>query len=143
MMELDISEVAQQSGLPVSTLRYYEERGLIESSGRRGLRRQFDSQVVERLALIAFGRAVGFTLDEIGQVFTVDGRPSIDRSMLIAKADELDDTIRRLTAMSDNLRHTAACPAPSHMECASFRNLLLAAVDSQQSTTRSTLGVLE
>jgi hypothetical protein len=53
--------------------------------------------------------------------------------MLIAKADELDDTIRHLTAMSDNLRHTAACPATSHLECASFQNLLRAAVDSQQS----------
>lgn len=143
MTELDISEVVQQTGLPVSTLRYYEERGLIESSGRRGLRRQFDSQVVERLALVALGRAAGFTLDEIGQMYTIDGRPSIDRSMLIAKADELDDTIRRLTAMSDNLRHTAACPAPSHMECASFRNLLRAAVDGQRSTTRSTRADLE
>jgi DNA-binding transcriptional MerR regulator len=143
MTELDISDVAQQSGLPVSTLRYYEERGLIESCGRRGLRRQFDSQVVERLALIALGSAAGFTLDEIGQLFTVDGRPSIDRSMLLAKADELDDTIRRLTSMSESLRHTAACPAPSHMECASFRSLLRAAVDSQQSKTRSTPGSLE
>ena len=93
--------------------------------------------------MIALGRATGFTLDEIGQMFTVDGRPNIDRSMLIAKADELDDTIRRLTAMSDNLRHTAACPAPSHIECASFQNLLRAAVDSQQSKTRSTLAVPE
>lgn len=138
MTELDISEVAQQSGLPVSTLRYYEERGLIESSGRVGLRRQFDSQVVERLALIALGRTAGFTLDEIGQMFTVDGRPNIDRSMLVAKADELDDTIRRLTSMSESLRHTADCRAPSHMECASFQNLLRAAVNSQQSKTRST-----
>lgn len=127
MTELDIAEVAQQSGLAVSTLRYYEERGLIESCGRRGLRRQFDSQVVERLALIALGRAAGFTLDEIGQMFTVDGRPSIDRAKLVAKADELDETIRRLTSMSATLRHTAACRAPSHMECASFRKLLRAA----------------
>ena len=142
MTEIDISEVAQQSGLTVSTLRYYEERGLIESIGRRGLRRQFDHQVVERLALIALGRAAGFTLDEIGQMFTVDGRPNIDRSMLMAKADELDDTIRRLTSMSESLRHTAACRAPNHMECASFRSLLRAAVEGQQSKTRSTLGAL-
>ena len=39
---MDIAEVAQRSGLPASTLRFYEERGLIASKGRRGLRRVFD-----------------------------------------------------------------------------------------------------
>ena len=37
--------------------------------------------------------------------------------MLSAKAEELDKTIRELSAMRDSLRHAAACPAPSHMEC--------------------------
>jgi DNA-binding transcriptional MerR regulator len=124
---LDIAEVAQQSGLPASTLRYYEEKGLIDSIGRRGLRRVFDAQILERLALISLGRAAGFTLDEIATMFASDGRPRIDRQMLAAKADELDKTIRGLTAMSDGLRHAAACAAPSHMECPSFQRLLRAA----------------
>jgi hypothetical protein len=51
--EMDITEVAQHSGLPASTLRFYEERGLIASIARRGLRRLFDPSVLERLALIA------------------------------------------------------------------------------------------
>lgn len=127
MVVLDIAEVAQQSGLPASTLRYYEEKGLIESVGRRGLRRQFDGQVFERLALISLGQAAGFTLDEITGMFAPDGRPRIDREVLAAKADELDQTIRRLTAMRDGLRHAAACPAPSHMECPTFQRLLRAA----------------
>jgi DNA-binding transcriptional MerR regulator len=121
---LDIAEVAQQSGLPASTLRYYEERGLIESIGRRGLRRLFDEQILERLALISLAQAAGFTLDEIGTMFAPDGRPRIDRQVLTAKADELDRTILRLTAMRDGLRHGAACPAPSHMECPTFQRLL-------------------
>jgi DNA-binding transcriptional MerR regulator len=83
--------------------------------------------VLERLALIALGSAAGFSLDEIGRMFAVDGRPRIDRSMLAAKADELDATIRRLGAMRDGLRHAAACPARSHMECPTFRRLLKAA----------------
>ena len=53
MRQLDIGEVARQSGVPASTLRYYEEKGLIASSGRHGLRRLFDAGVLERLALIA------------------------------------------------------------------------------------------
>jgi len=121
---LDIAEVARQSGVPASTLRFYEEKGLIASTGRRGLRRLFDSGVLEQLALIAVGRDAGFSLDEIGRMFARDGKPSIDRKMLVSKADELDRTIRRLSAMRDGLRHAAACPAPSHMECPTFQRIL-------------------
>ena len=122
----DISEVTRRSGLPASTLRYYEERGLIESVGRRGLRRLFDGQIFERLGLILLARDSGFTLEEIRDMFGPDGRPSIDSALLAGKADELDASIRRLTAMRDGLRHAAACPAPSHMECPTFRRLLRA-----------------
>lgn len=127
MRDLDITEVAQRSGVPASTLRFYEEKGLIASVGRRGLRRLFDAAVLERLALIALGRAAGFSLEEIARMFAPDGRPRIDRQMLVAKADELDKTIRELTAMRDGLRHAAACRAPSHMECPTFRRILRAA----------------
>ena len=127
MRDLDIGEVAQRAGVPASTLRYYEEKGLIASTGRRGLRRLFDGSVVERLALIALGRAAGFSLDEIARMFASDGKPRIDRQMLAAKADELDRKVRELTAMRDGLRHAVACKAPSHMECPTFRRLLNAA----------------
>jgi len=127
MRDLDIAEVAQRSGVPASTLRFYEEKRLIASIGRRGLRRLFDPRVLERLALIALGRAAGFSLDEIALMFAPDGRPRIDRRMLAAKAEELDRTIRKLSAMRDGLRHAAACPAPSHMECPTFRRMLRAA----------------
>lgn len=127
MRDLDIAEIAQRSGVPASTLRYYEEKGLIASIGRRGLRRLFDAEVLERLALIGLGRAAGFSLDEIAPMFAPDGRPRIDRQMLAAKADELDRAIHKLSAMRDGLRHAAACSAPSHMECPTFRRLLRAA----------------
>jgi DNA-binding transcriptional MerR regulator len=127
MTDLDIAEVAQRSGVPASTLRFYEEKGLIASTGRRGLRRQFDPGVLERLALIALGRAAGFSLDEIARMFAPDGQPSIDRQMLAAKADELDTTIGKLSVLRDSLRHAAACPAPSHRECSTFRRILRAA----------------
>src|SRR3954454_18447524 len=97
MRDLDIGEVAQRAGMPASTLRYYEEKGLIASTGRRGLRRLFDARVIERLALIALGRAAGFSLDEIARMFTSDGKPRIDRQMLAAKASDLDKKIRELT----------------------------------------------
>ena len=121
---MDIATVALRSGVPASTLRYYEEKGLIASVGRHGLRRVFDAGVLERLALIALGRAAGFSLDEIAGMFGADGRPSIDRSLLATRAADLDKTIRRLSALRDGLRHAAVCPAPSHMECPTFRKLI-------------------
>ncbi len=127
MKDIDIAEVSRHSGVPASTLRYYEERGLIASIGRRGLRRLFDPGVLERLALIALGRAAGFSLEEIALMFAPDGQPQIDRKALAAKAEELDRTIRQLSAMRDGLRHAAACPEPSHMECPKFRRLMRAA----------------
>lgn len=127
MPDLDIAQVSRQSGLPASTLRYYEDKGLIASNGRHGLRRQYADSVVERLALIALGQAAGFSLDEIGLMFAPDGRPQIDRKLLAAKADELDKTIRRLIAMRKGLQHAAVCPAPIHAECPSFRRLMRAA----------------
>jgi DNA-binding transcriptional MerR regulator len=134
---MDIAEVAKRSGLPASTLRYYEEKGLIASVGRQGLRRTFDPGVLELLALISLGQAAGFSLDEIAQMFTPDKRPHIKRKMLESKADQVDTVIKRLRAMSKGLRHAANCPAPSHMECPSFRRLMKAATDG---TLESRLG---
>lgn len=127
MTDLDIAEVAHRAGVPASTLRFYEEKGLIASTGRRGLRRQYDPGVLERLALIALGRTAGFSLDEIAHMFAPDGQPRIDRHMLSDKADELDHRIRELSVLRDSLRHAAACPAPSHLECPTFRRLIDAA----------------
>ncbi|AKU21463.1 helix-turn-helix domain-containing protein [Massilia sp. NR 4-1] len=127
MEKLDIAEVARRTGLAPSALRYYEEKGLIAAAGRRGLRRLFDTSVLERLALIALGRSAGFTLDEIGRMFAGDGSLQMDRALLLAKADELERTIRKLGAMRDGLRHAAACRAASHLECPTFRRILSAA----------------
>lgn len=134
---MDIGEVARRSGLPASTLRFYEEKGLIRSTGRAGLRRLYDPEVLERLSLIALGRAAGFTLDEIMAMFMPGGAPRIDKAVLRAKADQIDGTIRRLMAMRNSLRHAAVCPAPSHLECPSFRKLMQAAVGELRTTRRA------
>lgn len=127
MQLLDIAEVARRSGVPASTLRFYEEKGLIVSVGRRGQRRLFEPAVVERLALIVLGQSAGFSLAEIADTFLAGGRARIDRERLAAKADELERKMRRLAAISESLRHAAECPATSHFECPSFRRLLVLA----------------
>lgn len=123
-MLMDIAEVARRAGLPASALRYYEEKGLIGSVGRRGLRRLFDARIMDQLALIRLGRSAGFSLEEIAAMLTPNGKPRIDRNRLLAKADELDHSIAKLIAIRDGMRHAARCPAPSHIECRTFKRLL-------------------
>lgn len=124
MSLLDIGEVAERSGVPPSTLRYYEEIGLIRSEGRRGLRRQFDADVLLKLSLIGLGKTAGFSLEEVAGMFGQDGRPDIPRAQLHAKADELQRQIIDLRTLRDALRHVADCRAPTHLECPTFRALL-------------------
>ena len=133
---MDIAEVARRSGFPASTLRFYEEKGLVASLGRDGLRRRFAPDVLDRLALIALGQAAGFSLDEIGAMFSTKGVPRIDRQALTAKADELERKVVRLRAMSRGLRHAAACRAPSHAECPTFQRLLKAAASGALESRR-------
>ncbi|WP_281557199.1 helix-turn-helix domain-containing protein [Thalassomonas sp. RHCl1] len=120
---MDIAKVAKASGLPASTLRYYEEIGLIQSTGRNGLRRLFHPSVIDRLALISLGQNAGLSLEDIGGMLTAKGA-DIDRELLLAKADELDKKIKELTTMRDGLRHAAACKAENHFQCPKFLRLL-------------------
>lgn len=124
MKFLDIGEVAKRSGVPPSTLRFYEEAGLIRSSGRHGLRRQYDPETLLQLSLIALGKSAGFPLAEIARIFGRDGAFDLSRETLRSRAAEVDRQIRRLTALKKALDHAAECPAPSHLECPTFQRLL-------------------
>ena len=125
---MDIGEVARRSKAAPSALRFYEERGLIRSTGRRGLRRQYDAEVLEQLALITLGRAAGLSLEEIGRMLDVGGRARVDRQVLAARADACDEQIRKLSTIRDGLRHAAVCPAEDHLACPKFRRLMGLAV---------------
>lgn len=124
---MDIAEVAKRTGIPAHTLRFYEKKGLIASVGPAGTRRRFAPEVLDQLALVALGQAGGLSLDEIRAMLSPYGGPLVDRSVLLAKANELDAMIKQFQAMSRGLRHAAACPAPSHAECPTFQRLLKAA----------------
>ncbi|MCL7714979.1 helix-turn-helix domain-containing protein [Stenotrophomonas mori] len=132
MQEIDIGQVVRQSGIPASTLRYYESRGLIAPLGRNGLRRVYDASVMQRLALIALGRAAGFSLQEIGSMLGDDGVPVIDRPQLQRRADDLDRHIARLQALRDGLRHTAHCRHADHLQCPTFQRLMRSALRRQR-----------
>ncbi|MCB9957725.1 MAG: helix-turn-helix domain-containing protein [Rhodospirillaceae bacterium] len=130
MKVLDIGEVARRSGVPPSALRYYEEIGLVRPVARHGLRRQYDADVLQQLALISLGKVAGFSLTEIAGMFDTNGAPDLPRPTLHARADALDRKIRSLTTLRNALRHVADCPAESHMDCPKFRRLMRLAARS-------------
>ena len=121
---IDISQVTKQSGLPTSTLRFYEKKCLIRSVGRQGIRRVFSKDILERMSLIALRRVAGFSLDEISGILGSGKTLDVDRDLLLNKASELDETIQKLSAMRDGLQLAATYTAPSHLECPRFRRLM-------------------
>lgn len=123
--ELDISEVSELSGLPASTLRYYEERGLIKPIGRKGLKRVYHAKdVMTRLSLISLGREAQFTLDEINVMLNKEKGPSIERRHLQTKASELQNTIDNLMTLKNALLHIANCPEEDHLLCPKFQKIM-------------------
>jgi DNA-binding transcriptional MerR regulator len=124
MKLLDIGVLSKRSGVPASTLRYYEEIGLIRSVARHGLRRQFDSPTLTQLALISLGKLAGFSLADIRSMFSGGDSPRIPRAELHRRADAIEEQIRDLTRLRDALRHVADCPEEDHLECPRFRRLM-------------------
>ena len=124
MKLLDIGELTARTGIPASTLRYYDEIGLISSVARHGLRRQFPPETLLQLKLISMGKSAGFSLDEISGMFAPDGQPDLPRPELHERADQLDRQIKELTALRDTLRHVADCPARTHMECPTVKRVV-------------------
>ncbi len=121
---LDIGEVVRLTGVRPSTLRFYEEKGLIRSTGRYGLRRLFNSHVLLQLEFIALGRRAGLTLEDIASMFTAEGKLQVNREFLMEKAKEIEKNIRKLSVVRNTLLHVAKCSAVNHMECPKFQRLL-------------------
>lgn len=121
---MDIGEVSKKSGVSTSALRYYEELGLISSTSRVGLRRQYHPNILERLALISLAKLADFSLEELQTLFSNQKKIEINKAQLKKKALEIDLKIKKLQAARDGLVHASLCKANSHLECPSFQRLM-------------------
>lgn len=134
---MDIGEVSKRSGISTSTLRYYEEVGLITPNGRKGLRRQYNPSVLEKLALITLAKQADFSLEELRSIFKNQKKILLDKEELKKKASEIDKKIKKMEAVRDGLLHAGSCKAPSHLECPKFQRLLSIATKKQLKTKKS------
>jgi MerR family redox-sensitive transcriptional activator SoxR len=120
--ELAIGEVAARSGLAVSAIRFYEDKGLIVSERTAGGQRRFRRDVLRRLAFIQAAQRVGLTLEEIGDalgVLPADTGPSGPewRALSARWRPLLDERIALLTALRDQLDHCIGCGCLSLERC--------------------------
>ncbi len=129
MAAMKISQLAERSGIPATTLRYYESEGLLPADRTPSGYRTYETDALERLAFIAAAKHLGLALHEIRDLLTVwqDGpcsqvraslRPMINgrladaerrAAQLEAFAASLRDALNRLDALPD--RHTSCDPA--------------------------------
>jgi DNA-binding transcriptional MerR regulator len=110
---MTIGEVARESAVAASAIRYYEQEKVLPKPARVGGRRVYDRSILDRLALIDRAKAVGFTLGETRHLMQGfgDGRPPSERwrPLAIRKIAELDELARKIAAMRELLERTCSC----------------------------------
>jgi len=106
-----IGELARQTGLRTSALRYYEEIGLLPVAGRKSGRRVYGAEALDRVAFIQFAQACGFRLDEIADLVVAADSPVSKRLRRLAtdKLAEMDEVIARAQAMKRFLAASLGC----------------------------------
>jgi DNA-binding transcriptional MerR regulator len=119
---LPIGELAARTGVPATTLRYYDELGLVRPSTRDGGRRRYAESAVEEVGVILFFREIGFTLAEIGNFLAGEGDGR--RELIEQKLAELAERQHRIEVARTALEHGQRCPAGEPLKCSRFRTII-------------------
>jgi MerR family redox-sensitive transcriptional activator SoxR len=118
---LTIGEVAERTGVAASALRYYEREGLIPKADRRGGKRVYGEDILDRLALIGVAKAAGFTVAEIQTLLSGFARRTPPgqrwRKLAERKLAELETRIAEVERMKCVLEAVTRCECPTFEEC--------------------------
>ncbi|CAB3677902.1 redox-sensitive transcriptional activator SoxR [Pseudomonas aeruginosa] len=119
---LTVGEVSQRSGLPVSTIHFYESKGLIQSERTSGNQRRYSPAILRYLAIVKVAQRAGLSLDEVldalGQY-----QPGVHltaahwRRVASRWREDLDDRITQLMRLRDELGGCIGCGCLSLKEC--------------------------
>ncbi|OBI49673.1 MerR family transcriptional regulator [Mycobacterium kyorinense] len=115
---LTIGAVARHAGIAATTLRYYEQIGLLPAPARVGGQRRYDDAVLARLEVIRLCKSAGFALEEIQLLFADDapGRP-VSRALAQAKLAEIDAQLASLVRARAVIEWGIRCTCPSIDAC--------------------------
>ena len=119
---LSIGEVSERTGVPASTLRYYDDLGLVRPAARSAGQRRYSSSSVRDVGLIVYLRDVGFTLAEIKDFVSGEGRSR--RELIARKQAELAEQQHRIQVALDLLGHGQACPVDDQIQCPRFWSII-------------------
>lgn len=124
-MQLTIGELARRTGLSVSAIRFWEEKGLVEALRTRGGQRRFLRSGIRRLSFALIAQQLGFSLEAIGRELAVlpQGRtPTAADWAKISRGfrRQLDERIAALERMRDRLDNCIGCGCLSLRKCALY-----------------------
>jgi DNA-binding transcriptional MerR regulator len=119
---LSIGELSERTGVPATTLRYYDDLGLVRAAGRAAGRRRYAASAVRDVGLILFFREIGFSLAEIGRFLA--GERQSQREMMDRKLAELAEQAHRIEVARTALEHGRQCPAGEPMKCSRFWSII-------------------
>ena len=121
--QLTIGQLAERAGVATSAIRFYEERGLVQSTRTTGNQRRYQQSQLRRIAFIRTAQRVGLTLDEVA-----DALATLPEGRTPTKADwtrlsrawrpRLDEQIRRIELLRDQLDSCIGCGCLSLRTCA-------------------------
>jgi MerR family transcriptional regulator, redox-sensitive transcriptional activator SoxR len=118
---MNIGELARESGLPASTIRYWEKIGVLPKAARIGGQRRYAADAVHRLAVLQLAQSCGFRLDEMRHLLHGFGPgvkpPRRWQELARKKRQELDDQIARLKAMRRLVDRVLQCDCFELPEC--------------------------
>ena|SRR5689334_17267021 len=121
MQSMSIGEVARQTGVRTSTLRYYEEIGLLPAPARVNGQRRYDPNVLQSLALIHVAQQAGFTVSEIQVLLNsivAGATPSAQWQALAQhKLQEVEARLRDIQSMKQILEEVIRCDYPRLFDC--------------------------
>ena len=122
-MATTISKAAQQAGVGVETIRFYERKGLIEQPPKpvsNGGFRHYPVDTVARIRFIRQAQALGFSLREIIELLALQTETSdcaVVRQQAQVKLDEINHKIRQLQGMQEALKQLIiACPGQGQLQ---------------------------
>jgi MerR family transcriptional regulator, redox-sensitive transcriptional activator SoxR len=124
MRDLSIGQVARESGMSTSALRYYEKRGLLAPPPRRSRQRRYDESVFGRIELIRLARDAGFTIGETRTFvsgFAADTPPAARwRVLAVSKLEEIEHLMERARRMKSLLEASFKCRCLTLADCERF-----------------------
>lgn len=119
---LSIGELSERTGVPTSTLRYYDELGLVLPTARAAGRRRYAASAVREVGVIVFLREIGFSLAEVGRFLT--GEQHGRQELIDHKLAELAEQQHRIEVARTALEHGRTCPAEEPMRCPRFWSII-------------------